>query len=66
MSIPNRICVYPKDIMLLTGKSERYSRNLLRKIKIKLNKESHQLLTINELSTYFGISVEDVKSILKQ
>jgi hypothetical protein len=51
--------------MLLTGKSERYSRNLLRKIKVKLKKESHQLLTINELSIYFGITQEEITKIIR-
>ncbi|MCU0359763.1 MAG: hypothetical protein MUF75_03435 [Bacteroidia bacterium] len=61
----NRICIYPKDIMLLTGKSERYSRTLLRKIKAGLKKEEHQLLTISELSTYFGISQEEISKVIR-
>lgn len=65
MKTLNRICIYPKDIMLLTGRSERYARTLLRKIKTKLKKEEHQLLTITELSTYFGISQEEICKIIK-
>jgi hypothetical protein len=51
--------------MLLTGKSERYSRTLLRKIKAGLKKEEHQLLTISELSTYFGISQEEISKVIR-
>ena len=65
MKTLNRICIYPKDIMLLTGRSERYARTLLRKIKTKLKKEEHQLLTITELSAYFGISQEEICKIIK-
>ena len=27
-----RLCIYPKDIQIATGRSERYGRNLVRKI----------------------------------
>jgi hypothetical protein len=46
MTTPNRICIYPKDVMRITGKSERYGRMLLDKIKQKNAKEAHQFVTI--------------------
>lgn len=51
--------------MLITGKSERYSRKLIHKIKAKLKKEEHQVLTISEFCIYLGISIEDAYSIIK-
>lgn len=59
-----RICVYPKDIMRVTGRSERYARTLLLKIKKLLNKEQHQLLTISEVAKYFGIQEEELNKVI--
>ncbi|MBI1836414.1 MAG: hypothetical protein HYR91_04025 [Flavobacteriia bacterium] len=58
-----RIVIYPKDIMRITGKSERYSREILKKIKADLNKEKHQLVTIQEFCKYMNISIDEVNII---
>ncbi len=59
-----RICIYPKDIQRITGKSERYGRILIHKIKDHFQKEKSQFVTIREFSKYTGISEEEVlKSI---
>ncbi|MDO8999825.1 MAG: hypothetical protein Q7W45_08675 [Bacteroidota bacterium] len=55
MNVSQRVCIYPKDVMRITGKSERYSRRLLTKIKKQLNKSSHQFVTVSEFSDYTGI-----------
>lgn len=60
-----RICIYPKDIQLITGKSERYSRGLIIRIKKALNKAEHQVLTVHEFCTYIGIPYESVKEIIR-
>lgn len=60
MKSPNRICIYPKDIMRITGKSERYGRMLIEKIKEKNAKEEHQFVTIKEFCIYTGIDLTDV------
>lgn len=57
MKQPNRICIYPKDIARITGKTERYGRNLLNDIKLKLNKEPHQYVTIHEFAEYSGLDL---------
>jgi hypothetical protein len=58
------IAIYPKDIMRITGKSERYSREILKKIKTDLNKEKHHLITIKEFCNYMKISIEEVEAII--
>jgi hypothetical protein len=58
-----RIAVYPKDVMRITGKSERYSREILKKIKRDLNKEKHQLITIQEFCKYMNVSIDEVNFI---
>ena len=60
-----RIAIYPKDIMIITGKSERYSRELLRNIKNQLNKEKHQIVTFAEFSSYMGFKIEELETKLK-
>lgn len=59
-----RVCVYPKDVQILTGKSERWSREILRKMKASLNKSEHQFITVEELSLYFGLKEEKVSQTL--
>ena len=50
-----RITIYPKDIMIITGKGESYSRKLLRKIKTHFNKEPHQFVSFDEFYHYTGL-----------
>ena len=59
-----RISIYPKDIQLITGKSERTSRSIFKKIRISFNKKKGQIVTVKELSEYLGISEEYVLQIL--
>lgn len=60
----NRICIYPKDIQRITGKSERYSRDLIHKIKKANEKPEHQMVSIEELSAYIGLPPEKVREFI--
>jgi ribosomal silencing factor RsfS len=60
-----RVVIYPKDIMIVTGRSERYSRNLLKKIKANFNKAYHQPLTIEEFCQYMGFDSSQIRTNLK-
>jgi hypothetical protein len=60
-----RIVIYPKDIMIITGRSERYSRNLLNKVKASYSKEKHQLITISEFCKYMGFEEKNVALMIK-
>lgn len=62
--IPKRICIYPKDVQIITGRSERYSRQLISDIKKHLNKEPHQLVTVEEFCKYMGIKSDDVTAAI--
>ena len=57
----NRIIIYPKDIQRITGKSDRYGRLLLNKIRQKFLKEPHQFVSIEEFAKYTGLSIELIK-----
>lgn len=55
-----RLCIYPKDVQRITGKSERYGRMLLQKIKLHFNKDDHQFVTVEEFCLYTGIKKDEV------
>lgn len=59
-----RLCIYPKDIQRITGKSERYCRDLIHKIRKSLHKEEHQVITTEELSTYLGIPLPAIQKYI--
>jgi len=59
-----RIVIYPKDVMTITGRSEKYSRNLLKQIRQQLDKEQHHFVTIYEFCQFTGIDVEQVQPLL--
>ena len=41
-----RVCIYPKDIQRITGKSYRQSIRILQIIKTDANKQPNQLVSI--------------------
>lgn len=56
-----RVVIYPKDIMIITGKSERYSRYLIQRIKKHLGKDDHQVISISEFCLYLGLDTTEVE-----
>ena len=61
----SRICIYPKDVQVVTGKSERYVRTIIKAIKERLNKEAHQLVTIDEFCDFMGFEISKVQGLIK-
>ena len=61
----SRICIYPKDVQVVTGKSERYGRTIIKAIKEGLNKEAHQLVTIDEFCDFMGFETSKVQGLIK-
>ncbi|HVT85816.1 MAG TPA: hypothetical protein VHD35_11495 [Chitinophagaceae bacterium] len=62
--VQTRLCIYPKDVQRITGKSESYGRLLLKKIKSHFKKEEHQVITVDEFCQYMGLKKEDVLSFI--
>ena len=60
-----RVCIYPKDVQIVTCKSERWGREVIKKIKSHYSKESHQLVSIEEFCQYTGLPVQSVKEKLR-
>jgi len=61
----SRICIYPKDVQVVTGKSERYGRTIIKAIKERLNKEAHQLVTIDEFCDFMGFEISKIQGLIK-
>ncbi|GGA88073.1 hypothetical protein GCM10008015_30820 [Flavobacterium palustre] len=59
-----RLCIYPKDVQCITGKSYRYSARLLQKIRTELKKDKNELLSIEEFSLYTGLKLEQVERFI--
>ena len=64
MMITKRACIYPKDIQRITGRSERYCRMLINKIKEYLDKEPHQFITVQDFANYSGIEEETINKYI--
>ena len=62
--MPKRVCIYPKDIQRITGKSYRQSIRMLSNIKTTLQKEKDHLVTIEEFCQHTGIDREEVSGFI--
>ena len=62
--IPNRIVIYTKDVINITGKKEQTSRKLLKKIRKHLGKSPKDYITIEEFSKFTKISVEAINKFI--
>lgn len=60
-----KLCINPRDIQTITGKSDRVSRNIYNDIKVFYKKEKHHEVTIDEMCTYLNIRKEDVIHLFK-
>jgi hypothetical protein len=59
-----RICIYPKDIERITGKSYRQSTRMLQAIRKSHNKLENELVTIEEFCQYAGLKIEQVEPLI--
>ena len=59
-----RLCIYPKDIQRITGKSYRQSIRMLQKIRVDLNKSQNELLSIDEFCQYTSLKYEQVEPLI--
>ncbi|MGV9003822.1 hypothetical protein [Flavobacterium sp.] len=59
-----RLEIIAKDIQSITGKSDRYGRSEIQKIKLIHNKSPHQMLTIEEYCSYKGLDLLTVLTFL--
>ena len=65
MKIENkRLCIYPKDIQRITGKSYRQSVRLLQTIRKKLEKLENEFVSIEEFCEYTSLKYEQVERLI--
>lgn len=64
-TLPNRIIIYTKDVINITGKKERTARNLLARIRKASGKSKGDFVTIEEFCAFTGIRPEHVITFLK-
>jgi hypothetical protein len=59
-----RLCIYPKDIQRITGKSYRQSVRLMQKIRKKLTKLENEFVSVDEFCQYTSFKYEQVEPFL--
>jgi len=62
--IKKRCVIYPKDVQIITGRSERYGHSLLGKIRECYQKKPHQFVTLREFAEFSGIPIGQVESYI--
>ncbi len=61
-----QICIYPKEVAILLGKSLTTAQSLVRTIKDVHGKDKHQALTIREFCVYMGLPFSDVFNMINK
>ena len=59
-----RLCIYPKDIQRITGKSYRQSIRLLQNIRKELNKLKNEFVSVEEFCQYTSLKMEQVEPLI--
>jgi hypothetical protein len=62
--LSKRLCIYPKDVQRITGKSERFGRLLLQRIKNANGKEKHHFVSLEEFCKFTGLQTNEVEKYL--
>ena len=61
-----KLCIYPKDVSTITGRSIRSSYDLLTRIRLLRQKQRHQAVSVNEFCEYIGLKPDDVLGELQR
>lgn len=59
-----RVCIYPKDIQRITGKSYRQSNRIFNKIKEEYSKPKISLVSIEEFCQFTGLKIEHIQEYI--
>lgn len=59
--IKRRLCIFPQDIRIITGRGERAARELYKNLKKHYGREGHQFVTFREFCQFSGIPYEEIK-----
>lgn len=61
----NRICIYTKDVQIITGKSDKTARAIINKIRKNNNKQKDQPITVQELATFLGVKIDEIERAMR-
>jgi hypothetical protein len=59
-----RLCIYPKDIQRITGKSYRQSIRMMQTMRKELNKLQNELVSVEEFCQYTSLKQEQVELLI--
>ena len=59
-----RMCLYPTDIMILTGKSYKATLTLMQNIRKVFDKPKKAFISIDEFCAYTGLDATEVREHL--
>jgi hypothetical protein len=62
--IPNRMVIYTKDAINITGRSERSCQRLMSNIRKHLKKKKRAVITVDEFCNYTNLNKDDIKKYL--
>lgn len=62
--VPTRIVIYAKDVMNITGRSERTARKILQQIRKAAGKKRGDMVTVSEFCQFTGIDQHLVTDFL--
>ena len=55
-----KVIITSADVQNGIGIGERQARNIIAKIRARLNKEKHQIITVQEFCDYYGVKYDDI------
>jgi hypothetical protein len=61
-----RAVIYSKDIEVITGRSGRYARKIMTRMRRHLGKQRHQLVSLGEFCTYMGLPEDEIAQYLNR
>lgn len=64
MAKHGRLILYPKDVVILLGKSDRTARTVMAKIRRACGKAKHQPVSVADFCNYMGLDRKEVESVL--
>ena len=59
-----RLCIYPKDIQRITGKSYRQSIRIIKAVRKMFDKPESSYVSISEFCIYSGLTYEEVAAFI--
>ena len=59
-----RLCIYPKDVQRITGKSYRQSIRILNTVRQIFDKPKNSYVSVKEFCLYSGLTYEEVVGFL--